>query len=108
MEIKKMYDLPISNNVTKTAKPVTFSYDNINTPKKSENSKDTVNISAEASFKSKLNSEVKSYASLASDFSSTSSARIESLKKAYSNDACPVSSIDIARAMSRSVCGYNI
>lgn len=108
MDIKKIYEMPMSSSVSKATKPSSFSCDTVAMPKKTECSKDTVNISAEASFKSMLNNEVKKHSVNASDFSQVSTTRINNLKEAYSNDKCPVSSMDIARAMTKSVCGYTI
>lgn len=109
MEIKNVYDMSVAN-VQKVAKTASQPQEPANTKQVSSkgSSKDTVSISAEASFKSKLNNVTKSYVTSARSIDSVSQTRMNTLKESYSGDNCPVSSINIATSMMQSVCGYGI
>lgn len=110
MDIKNIYEVTKPNMPKINNKIVTHTQENINqaTTSKHIKSKDTVNISAEATFKSKLNFEVKKYVNSAGDINGVSESRINDLKQAYSGDNCPISSLDIAQSITRAVCGCNL
>ena len=64
---------------------------------------DTVNLSADASFRASLAARARGYA--AESTQGASPERIAALKKAYAGDNVPVSSKDIAASVMRSALG---
>lgn len=71
---------------------------------KSTGAQDTVTLSADASFKSFLATEVRKF-SAAGETEGASAERIASLRQQYAGDSCPVSGTDVAAAMLNSVFG---
>lgn len=69
-------------------------------------SADTIDISAEASFKAQLNKEAKTYA--ANSNTEISSERMSELKQQYQGDACPISGSDIAAKIIAGILGPNV
>lgn len=67
---------------------------------------DTVDISQKASFQTKLNTEMKK-AFQAQNSAAPSADRLSALKEQYAGDQCPVSSMDVSRAMLRGICGID-
>ena len=64
---------------------------------------DTIDISAEASFKAELGKYSKTYAAKNAD--EVSSDRISELKQQYQGDACPISGGDIAAKIIAGILG---
>jgi anti-sigma28 factor (negative regulator of flagellin synthesis) len=64
---------------------------------------DSIDISAEASFKAELNKMTKTYASKGKE--EVSGERIAELKQKYQGDACPISGSDIASKIIAGILG---
>lgn len=69
---------------------------------------DTVAISPRGAFQVRLEGETRRYAAAARQSAQTSTARMEELKQKYQGDSCPVSGMDVTRAMLERVCGPRV
>lgn len=69
-----------------------------------QTSQDTIQISSQASFQSKMDTAMEKVAA-DKQFSQSSSAKIAALKIKYQGDSCSVSGDAIARAILNKVCG---
>ena len=67
---------------------------------------DTIDISAEASFKSELSKYSRTYAAKSKE--AVSSERIEELKQQYQGDTCPISGSDIATKIISGILGPGV
>lgn len=76
-----------------------------NTPAAGSRAADTVDISAEASFKAEMSKKARANAVNGSE--KTSGARIAELKQKYQGDTCPVSGSDIAKKIIDCVLGQD-
>lgn len=69
---------------------------------------DTVAISSRGAFQARLEAETRRYAAAARHNADVSGARLEELKLKYQGDSCPVSGMDVTRAMLERVCGPRV
>lgn len=73
-------------------------------PEKETGTQDTVAFSANASFRARLDAEVKKYAAAEAP-TAASAERIAALRTQYAGDSCPVSGSEIAAAVLGNVFG---
>ena len=105
MEIKSIYDIQKRLAVPSSRSTHVKIEESISVRKEPVNL-DTINISPNASFQSKLDMETKKYSALAKQSPTTSSERISQIKAQYQGDCCPISGSDVASAILNQVYGY--
>ena len=103
MEIQGIHEIYQSNSARSTARQVKKPGENPSAA--ADGTMDTVEISREASFRARLSAESKQYTAAARAAATVPSERLEALKLQYQGDRCPVSGMDVARAILGRVCG---